>query len=357
MDNDQPNKTPKKIKDPNKPKSSPMVSKMKKLKKSPGKNIINNPKHKKKKHKKFWVNMAVGGISAAFIKTFTAPLERVKLILQVSQIMKDFQQHEHIKPEYQKINTTLSNLYHNEGYKSFWRGNNINITRYFLAQALNFSFKYEYNKLTTMQIDPSVHFWRYSASNFISGALAGATSLVVVYPFDFIRTRLACDLIFVNKQRKYIGWEDCLMKIVAHDGFMGLYRGFGVSLGGIVMYRGIYFGGYDSVKLFFQPDEWVIKKYCYAQCVTLVAGYMTYPKDTVRRRLMLQSGEKIEDHVYRNGFHAFYKIFQEEGVKGYFRGALMNIYRGFGGSVALVMYDEIQDWMDKHYGESIGIYE
>ena len=41
---------------------------------------------------------------------------------------------------------------------------------------------------------------------------------------------------------------DCLGKIFKSDGFLGLYRGFGVSVLGIMVYRGVYFGTYDTAK-------------------------------------------------------------------------------------------------------------
>lgn len=41
---------------------------------------------------------------------------------------------------------------------------------------------------------------------------------------------------------------DCLAKVFKSDGLLGLYRGFGVSVLGIVVYRGVYFGSYDTAK-------------------------------------------------------------------------------------------------------------
>ncbi len=62
-----------------------------------------------------------------------------------------------------------------------------------------------------------------------TGGLAGAGSLLIVYPLDFARTRLAADL-GKTGAREFTGLIDCLGKVVARGGFFALYQGFGVSV-------------------------------------------------------------------------------------------------------------------------------
>ena len=92
--------------------------------------------------------------------------------------------------------------------------------------------------------------------NMASGGAAGATSLSVVYPLDFARTRLAAD---VGKgkgggEREFNGLVDCLKKVAASDGASGLYKGFGISVIGIIIYRASYFGAFDTGKVMFFED-------------------------------------------------------------------------------------------------------
>lgn len=57
------------------------------------------------------------------------------------------------------------------------------------------------------------------------------------------------------------------------------------------MYRGAYFGLYDTAKGVVFKDEKnanIIAKWAVAQTVTAAAGICSYPFDTVRRRLMMQ---------------------------------------------------------------------
>lgn len=144
--------------------------------------------------------------------------------------------------------------------------------------------------------------------------------------------------------RQFNGLIDCLKKITKSDGIVGLYRGFGVSVQGIIIYRAAYFGFYDTARGML-PDpkntpiyiSWAI-----AQVVTTVAGIVSYPFDTVRRRMMMQSGLKGGDVLYKNTLHCWATIAKSEGTGAFFKGAFSNVLRGTGGAFVLVLYDEIK---------------
>ena len=57
-------------------------------------------------------------------------------------------------------------------------------------QAFNFAFK-DMIKGAFPRYSPDTDFWLFFMVNIASGALAGAGSLLIVYPLDFARTRLA----------------------------------------------------------------------------------------------------------------------------------------------------------------------
>ena len=62
------------------------------------------------------------------------------------------------------------------------------------------------------------------------------------------------------------------------------------------MYRGAYFGLYDTAKGVLFADEKnanIIAKWAVAQTVTALAGVVSYPFDTVRRRLMMQASPAV----------------------------------------------------------------
>jgi len=295
----------------------------------------------------FLIDFALGGVSAAISKTAVAPIERVKLLLQTqdasSQIKGD--------KKYKGIMDVFVRVPKEEGFGAFWRGNLANVIRYFPTQALNFAFKDTYKKIFC-PYDAKTDFWKFFFGNLASGGAAGATSLLFVYPLDFARTRLAAD-VGKGSERQFNGLVDCLTKINKSDGFMGLYRGFGVSVLGIIVYRACYFGGYDTAKKsIFTKDTHVLMKFVTAQIITGISGLISYPLDTIRRRLMMQSGRK--DVMYTGTFDCFNKILANEGPKAFFKGALSNIIRGAGGSLVLVLYDELQRIFNPNAKSSAG---
>jgi solute carrier family 25 (adenine nucleotide translocator) protein 4/5/6/31 len=76
------------------------------------------------------------------------------------------------------------------------------------------------------------------------------------------------------------------------------------------------------------------------------AGIASYPLDTVRRRLMMQSGRG--DILYSGTIDCFKKIYTNEGPKAFFKGSLSNVIRGTGGALVLVFYDKIQGYLAGH---------
>lgn len=288
----------------------------------------------------FAKDFLAGGISAAVSKTAVAPIERVKLLLQVQHSSKQIA----VDQQYKGIVDCFVRIPKEQGFMSLWRGNLANVIRYFPTQALNFAFKDVYKKMFMEGVDKKTQFWRYFAGNLASGGAAGATSLCFVYPLDFARTRLAADVGKGANEREFKGLVDCISKTVKSDNIVGLYRGFGVSVQGIIIYRAAYFGFFDTAKGML-PDpkntpfliSWAI-----AQFVTTFAGIMSYPFDTVRRRMMMQSGRKASEQQYKGTLHCWGKIMKTEGTGAFFKGAFSNVLRGTGGALVLVFYDELK---------------
>lgn len=287
----------------------------------------------------FAKDFIAGGVSAAVSKTAVAPIERVKLLLQVQHVSKQITADQ----RYKGIVDAFVRIPKEQGPLSFWRGNMANVIRYFPTQALNFAFKDKYKQVFLGGVDKNTQFWRYFAGNLASGGAAGATSLCFVYPLDFARTRLAADVGKADA-REYKGLFDCIGKIFKSDGLTGLYRGFGVSVQGIIIYRASYFGFYDTARGML-PDAKntpLVISWAIAQTVTTVAGIISYPFDTVRRRMMMQSGRAKGDMLYKGTLHCWATIAKTEGTGAFFKGAFSNVLRGTGGAFVLVLYDEIK---------------
>merc|ERR1712065_31578 len=177
------------------------------------------------------------------------------------------------------------------GFGSLWRGNLANVIRYFPTQALNFAFKDNIKALFGFKKERD-GYWVWFAGNMASGGLAGAASLCFVYSLDYARTRIANDAKSAKGggERQFNGLVDVYRKTLASDGVAGLYRGFGPSVAGIVVYRGLYFGMYDSIKpvVLVGPLEGsFLASFLLGWVVTTGASTASYPLDTIRRRVMM----------------------------------------------------------------------
>merc|ERR1712195_468427 len=224
----------------------------------------------------FLKDFIAGGTSGAIAKTCTAPIERVKLIIQTQDANPRIISGE--IPRYTGIGNCFTRIASEQGISAFWRGNFVNILRYFPTQAFNFAFK-DTIKGWFPKYSPKTSFWSFFAVNMASGGLAGAGSLTIIYPPE-----------------------------LAND-------------------HGI---------------KGIAVKFACAQTAALCAGYASYPFDTVRRRLQMQSEKPQSEWVYKGTMDCFAKIMKEEGTTALFKGAGANALRTVGSAMVLVLYGEIK---------------
>merc|ERR1712087_711550 len=255
--------------------------------------------------------------------TATAPIERVKLLIQTQDANPKIISGEVAR--YTGIVNCFTRVSSEQGFSAFWRGNTVNVIRYFPTQAFNFAFK-DTIKAMFPKYNPKSEFWSFFASNMASG-------------------RLASDVGSGNPQ--FSGLADCLMKTAASGGVLSMYNGFGVSVVGIVAYRGPYFGVFDTLK---EKNPWkkdkgvvfFLSKFAIAQTTAIIAGFISYPFDTVRRRLQMQSEKPKEQWLYKGTLDCAVKIVKDEGLAAMFKGFGANVLRTLGGALVLVGYDEIK---------------
>lgn len=134
-----------------------------------------------------------------------------------------------------------------------------------------------------------------------------------------------------------------MRKIHKSDGFNGLYRGYSISVVGIIAYRALYFGLYDTGKalLFNNHSKGnIFGMWLFAYLTLITACLTTYPLEIVRVRLMMQSGRA--DPMYTGTLDCFKKILKNEGLRGFYKGSLIILYRATSGPLGLVIYDRIK---------------
>jgi solute carrier family 25 (adenine nucleotide translocator) protein 4/5/6/31 len=297
---------------------------------------------KKQQKLTFVENFLLSGAAAVVSKTVAAPIERVKLLVQnQAEMLKQGK----ISEPYKGVVDCTVKTFQAEGAYSFWRGNLANCIRYFPTQALNFAFK-DQIKIAFKSSKSDSYALSFS-KNIASGGVAGALSLCFVYSLDYARTRLANDTKSAKKagvagsgQREFNGLIDVYRKTLATDGVAGLYRGFVISCVGIVVYRGCYFGFYDTLKPILLGDQANLAlSFVLGYGVTVTSGLISYPVDTIRRRMMMTSGQTEK---YSGSIDCFRKILAKEGFMSLMKGAGANILRGIAGAGVLSGFDFVQ---------------
>ena len=246
-------------------------------------------------------------------RSLHGPIERVKLIIQTQDANPKIMSGE--VQRYKGIGDTFTRVASEQGIGAFWRGNFTNVIRYFPTQAFNFAFK-DVIKGLFPKADKKKEFAKFFAINMASGGLAGAGSLCIVYPLDYARTRLASD--GGSGKKSFNGLADCLVKTAkGPSGVMGLYNGFGVSVIGIIPYRGVYFGVNDTLADLNpyqrRRDHSVSFPNSQLPSSRHPCRIRFLPFDTVRRRLQMQSKPQSE-WVYKGTLDCFAKVVKDEGT-------------------------------------------
>jgi solute carrier family 25 (adenine nucleotide translocator) protein 4/5/6/31 len=297
--------------------------------------------------KSFLIDFTLGGFSGAVAKTLTAPIERIKLVIQTQDANPKIRSGE--VPRYTGIVNCGSRIYSEQGLRRFWDGNFVNCIRYFPTQAFNLAFKDTFKKMFP-KYNPKTEFMQFFGANLVSGGMAAAGSLTIVYPLDYSRTRLASDV--GSGKKTFSGLGDCMMKTAqGPGGFLALYTGFGVSVIGIVGYRGLQLGTFDTITGInpWKKDNGLmgaLTTFAAAQTAITFGAGATYPFDTVRRRLQMQSEKPVEEHLYKGTMDCFKKIAAEEGMAaGLYKGFVANIVRSVGGALVLVFYDRAKTYL------------
>lgn len=287
-----------------------------------------------RKMSKFYSDFFLGGLSGAISKTVSAPLERVKLLLQT----------QHSNPQlvgrnYSGFLDCLVRVYHEEGFLAYWRGNWANVIRYFPTTALNFAIKDGFNRRFNT-FDAQTNPYSFMLTSLLAGGVAGMGSALVVYPLDFARTRMGVD-VGHGTHYQFNSLQHCLSSIVRSDGLRGIYQGIGPSLVSVFTYRSMYFGLWDSAKTLLPEYERrpFLFKFLVAQVITAGSETINYPLDTVRRRMMMNAGRTVP--LYPSTMSCIRTIATEEGVGGFYRGCMSNAIRSVSSSLVLILYDEL----------------
>ncbi|KAK5836755.1 Thylakoid ADP,ATP carrier, chloroplastic -like protein [Gossypium arboreum] len=266
---------------------------------------------------------AAGAVAGAVAKTVTAPLDRIKLLMQTHGVRAG---QESAKKAIGFIEA-IALIGKEEGIKGYWKGNLPQVIRIIPYSAVQL-FAYETYKKLFKGKDGELSV----VGRLAAGACAGMTSTFITYPLDVLRLRLAVE-------PGYRKMSEVALNMLREEGFASFYYGLGPSLIGIAPYIAVNFCIFDLVKRAL-PEKYRQKTQASlltAVVSALAATVTCYPLDTVRRQMQMKGTP------YKSVLEAIPGIIEREGVIGLYRGFVPNALKNLpNSSIRLTTFDIVK---------------
>ncbi|GJQ11807.1 hypothetical protein GpartN1_g3598.t1 [Galdieria partita] len=288
-------------------------------------------------------DLSLAAVATTIAKTLVAPIDRAKILLQVQPLTP--------LPTYARYRTGLEALKRipkEQGFWAYWRGNGINLLRTVPGSGFKL-FLYEYFKCQVfLTKERSYDGFDLILRKVGSGVLAGTSGVLVFYPLDLLRTRFAADVSRQWMSREYSSILDCMKRILRTQGFLGLYSGVGISVFGVMPYIATAFITYDLLKTFVPEEDkvWMhihISKLSLSAATGVIAQTITYPFDTVRRRMQMNSRSGLKK--YNNILDCILSMWRNEGFRSFYRGTMINMMKTIPGiSIQIYAYDLLKEY-------------
>jgi solute carrier family 25 (mitochondrial adenine nucleotide translocator), member 4/5/6/31 len=281
-------------------------------------------------------------VAGAVSCTAAAPMSRIRLLLQTQG---ELVRNGVLERPYRGIIDCVRRTIRHDGVRALWRGNIAHILKVCVpTTTVSFAAAEAMRPYIGGQVTAESH--GYAAllgANLLRGTIAGGVSLGLVYNIDYVYTRLATDIKPLNNKavvgaRRFLNIRDVYRQTWNTDGIKGFHRGFLMSIAGIMLYRGLYFGLFDFAKpILLDEHSSILSTFALGYGVTLTAGTAAYPMNVAVRRMMLTSaGGK----PYRGGIDCLLYILKQEGIRGWYRGGFFTILTGLFGAAALATFDQ-----------------
>ena len=213
-----------------------------------------------------------------------------------------------------------------------------------------------------------------------AGSIAGLASVLATFPLDVLKVRLTVAAPSEAESRDYINIARATARMRSEEGLAGFYRGIGTTLAGVMVYSGLQFAAYETLKHFWarglaaQYDESVTTigdiagvqqlqqlKFYHHMVLGAVSGggarFIAYPFDVVRKRLMIQTHDS---RILPRGAEAGYRgvacyssaldcarrIAVNEGMLAFWKGRGVNILMVLPSSaITFAVYEETRRFL------------
>jgi len=325
-------------------------------------------------------NLLAGGLAGMVAKSIVAPLDRIKIMYQVTSA--------HFR--LRNVPGVASRIVKEEGFSALWKGNSATMIRVFPYSGIQFMVfhKCKTHYLNKHDRDQRIH-GISPLESLMAGSFAGVVSVICTYPLDLTRAQLA---VLKKKKSGGIGGQHPFVYVLTSNykngGVKGLFRGIFPTLLGILPYSGIAFTineqGKRKIQNVFDRDPTNIEKIQCGALSGLFAQTLTYPLEVTRRRMqtiglvptcggdaavnalgiLKMTNPDAVNHVPQNSLErkrhtptmglTMRRLYAEQGIRGFFKGVTMNWMKGpVAFSISFTVFDIIQDLMETDVEKSL----
>ncbi|XP_040202580.1 calcium-binding mitochondrial carrier protein SCaMC-3-like [Rana temporaria] len=277
----------------------------------------------------WWKQLLAGGVAGAVSRTGTAPLDRLKVLMQVHGS----------KSHGISMLRGVKAMIEEGGFRSLWRGNGINVLKIAPESAIKFMAYEQIKKVIRGQQETL-----RVRERFIAGSLAGAIAQTVIYPMEVLKTRLA-----LRHTGQFSGMTDCARHIMRTEGLRAFSKGYLPNLLGIVPYAGIDLAVYETLKntwlqryrASISADPGILVLLACGTISSTCGQIASYPLALVRTRMQAQA--TIQGAPQLSMVALFRYIVAQEGFLGLYRGIAPNFMKVIPAvSISYVVYENMK---------------